>query len=100
MRCARPMRAAIRSLLISCVSLALAGCVTDGAGVTPKSAVHLPPPPKFMGACDPSGVKAGDMPNVAFDLEHAAFKQCSRNGVASRSWYLGVVGRYGAAKLK
>lgn len=55
---------------------------------TPSPAVHLPAPPSFMAACPPSGVKVGDPPNQAFDQEHAALKQCSRNGAASRRWYL------------
>lgn len=98
MRFPMPMRLAIRLALTSCGSLALAGCVTDG--VTPKSAVLLPAPPAFMGACKPSSVKAGDAPNIAFDAEHASFKQCSRRGAASLSWYSAVRSRYGAAGLK
>lgn len=98
MRFPRPTRLAIRFLLTSSVSLALAGCVTDG--VTPKSAVLLPDPPAFMGACKPSGVKVGDAPNIAFDAEHASFKQCSRQGTASLSWYVGVRKGFAGAKLK
>jgi hypothetical protein len=80
------------------ISFASSGCMTTG--VTPKSAVQLPPPPAFIGACTPSGVKVGDAPNAAFDAEHASFKACSRAGAASRAWYVGVRQRYGAAKLK
>ncbi len=65
-------------------------CATRPAPVlgTPSAPVHLPAPPKFMGACPPSGAKAGDAPNQAFDLEHAAWKECSRRGAAARNWYL------------
>lgn len=94
MRFPRLMRLAIPLLAMSCVS----ACST--LGVTPKTAVLLPAPPSFMGACKPSGVKTGDAPNVAFDQEHASFKQCSRQGAASLSWYVGVRKRYGADKLK
>jgi hypothetical protein len=53
-----------------------------------------------MGACKPSGVKIGDAPNIAFDLEHTSFKQCSRQGAASLSWYVGVRKGFAGAKLK
>lgn len=94
MRFPRLMRLAIPLLAMSCVS----ACST--LGVTPKSAVLLPAPPPFMGACKPSSVKAGDAPNIAFDAEHASFKQCSRAGAASRAWYSAVRSRYAGAKLK
>lgn len=90
----RLMRLATLLLLTSFVS----GCQTDG--VRSKLAIQLPPPPKFMGACKPSAAKAGDQPNIAFDTEHAAFKQCSRQGAASLSWYVSVRKRFSAAKLK
>lgn len=79
-------------------ALAIGGCVSGD--VRSKLAINLPPPPKFMGACKPSATKAGDQPNIAFDTEHAAFKQCSRQGAASLSWYVGLRKRYGASKLK
>jgi hypothetical protein len=55
-------------------------------------------PPQFMAACPPSAVKAGDAPDQAFDLEHAAFKECSRQGAQSRAWYLRLRQRYATAK--
>lgn len=94
MRFPRLTRLAILLLLTSSGS----GCVGDDA--RSKLAINLPPPPKFMGPCKPSATKAGDMPNIAFDFEHAAFKQCSRQGAASRSWYAGLRKRYSAADLK
>jgi hypothetical protein len=84
--------------LLLLTSFANSGCVGDDA--RSKLAINLPAPPKFMGACAPSGVKVGDPPNIAFNLEHAALKQCSRAGAASRDWYLGVKKRYAGAKLK
>jgi len=92
MRFAKPMRLAILLVAISCANCA---GVVPKAG-TPPIAVRLPPPPKFMGACAPSAVKEGDAPNQAFDLEHAALKQCSRNGAQSRIWYLRLRQRYAA----
>lgn len=85
MRCTKPTRFATLLVLTSFVS----GCadLTAQKG-TPSPAVHLPAPPTFMAVCPPSGVKAGEPPNQAFDQEHAALKQCSRNGAASRRWYL------------
>lgn len=85
MRYASLTRPVTLFLLTSFVS----GCADLAAQKgTPSPAVHLPAPPSFMAACPPSGVKAGDPPNQAFDQEHAALKQCSRNGAASRRWYL------------
>jgi len=46
-------------------------------------------------------VKVGDAPNQAFDLEHAAWKECSRRGAAARRWYLRLRTYYaGPAKKK
>jgi hypothetical protein len=87
------MRLATLLPLASCVS----GCDPDARS---KLAINLPPPPSFMGACVRSGAKVGDMPNIAFDAEHAALKQCSRAGAASRDWYSSVRRRYAGAKLK
>ena len=89
----------LMQLAIPLLLTSLNSCSTL-SGVTPKSAVLLPAPPAFMGACKPSGVKVGDAPNIAFDTEHASFKQCSRQGAASRSWYSAVRTRYAGAKLK
>lgn len=85
MHSTKPTRFVALSVLMSFVS----GCanLTAPQG-TPSPAVHLPAPPSFMAACPPSSAKAGDPPNQAFDQEHAALKQCSRNGAASRRWYL------------
>lgn len=95
MRCALPIRLAILLLPISFAG----GCASLGAsGVTPRSAVALPPPPSFMGACLASRAAVGMAPNAGFDAEHAALKDCSRRGAASRAWYLGVRKRYGEAK--
>lgn len=85
MRCTMPMRLVTLLALTSCVSACADMRALQG---TPTPAVHLPAAPSFMAACPPSGVKVGDPPNQAFDQEHAALKQCSRNGAASRRWYL------------
>lgn|SRR6185437_12796595 len=85
--------------LTSCVS----GCATGpGSGIgTLGPAVNLPAPPRFVGPCRPSAVKVGDAPNQAFDLEHAAWKECSRRGAAARRWYLRLRTYYaGPAKKK
>lgn len=95
MRCALPIRLAILFLPVSFAG----GCASLGAsGVAPRSAVALPPPPSFMGACPASRAAIGMPPNEGFDAEHAALKDCSRRGAASRAWYLGVRKRYGEAK--
>ena len=99
MRSKTGMRLAILLLLISCVS----GCADIGKPApvgTPSIAVKLPPPPKYMAACVPSGVKVGDPPNQAFDAEHAAFKTCSRSGLKARSWYAALRQRYAAPGKK
>jgi hypothetical protein len=51
-----------------------------------------------MGPCPASRAAVGMAPNAGFDAEHAALKDCSRRGAASRAWYLGVRKRYGEAK--
>lgn len=94
MRCAKLMLTA---------TLLLATSFVNGCGSVPRSGtapltVSLPPPPKFMAACAPSSVKVGDPPNQAFDLEHAALKECSRAGADSRHWYLRLRKRYAAPK--
>lgn len=91
MTCATRMLLAILLLAISCVS-----CASPQG--TPPLNVSLPAPPKFMAACPPSPVKIGDAPNQAFDLEHAALKQCSRQGAQSRAWYVRVRQRYAGGK--
>lgn len=96
MRCVLATRLAIPLLLSSFVS----DCSTaPKLELTPKAAVRLPAAPAFMGPCPPSGVTAGMAPNEAFDLEHAAYKGCSRRGDASLAWYRGVRKRYSGAKL-
>jgi len=86
-------------LAVLCLPLAVGGCVSvSSSRVTPRSAVALPPPPSFMGACPASRAAVGMAPNEGFDAEHAALKDCSRRGAASRAWYLGVRKRYGEAK--
>jgi hypothetical protein len=47
-----------------------------------------------MGKCLASAAKVGDAPDIAFDLEHAAFKECSRRGAQSRLWYLRLRQQY------
>lgn len=94
MRCAPPVKLAILLLPIGFAG----GCASVGSsGVTPRIAVALPPPPSFMGACPASHAAVGMAPNEGFDAEHAALKDCSRRGAASRAWYLGVRKRYGEA---
>lgn len=95
MRCALPVKLAILLLPIGVAS----GCASLGSsGMTPRSAVALPAPLSFMGGCPASRAAAGMPPNEGFDAEHAALKDCSRRGAASRAWYLGVRKRYGEAK--
>lgn len=67
---------------------------------TASLAVRLPAPPKFIGPCPPSAAKVGDAPNQAFDLEHAAWKECSRRGAAARNWYLRLRTFYAAPGKK
>jgi hypothetical protein len=81
--------------LVLIAAVFLGGCATLPTPQSSIAPVHLPAPPTFMGACKPSGVKVGDQPNQAFDLEHAALKQCSRNGEATRHWYLRLRTFYG-----
>lgn len=95
MRYASSMRAVILLLAISCVEGCAGLAPTPG---TPTNAVKLPLPPKFMAGCPPSQVKAGDAPDQAFDLEHAALKQCSRQGAQSRAWYLRLRSFYASPK--
>lgn len=92
MRFAKSTRLVTLLLAISCANCA---GLAPKAG-TPPLAVQLPPPPKFMAACPPSSVKEGDPPNQAFDAEHAALKACSRQGLASRNWYLRLRKKYAA----
>lgn len=93
MRSKSPMRFAILLLLTSFVSACGAGHGLPPVG-TPSIKAKLPPAPKYMGACPPSGVKVGDPPNQAYDAEHAAFKNCSRSGVKARAWYAKLRKRY------
>jgi hypothetical protein len=84
-------------LAISFVSGCASAVTTQG---TPGLAVNLPPPPAFMGPCPPSAVKVGDVPDQAFDLEHAAFKECSQRGTQSRLWYLRLRQQYAPTTKK
>jgi len=95
MRSALPIRLAVPLLSLSFAS----GCAAvNPGGPASRVAVALPAPPPFMAACAPSTAAAGMPPNQAFDAEHAALKQCSRRGAASRAWYLGVRARYGETR--
>ena len=85
---------ALTSFIEGCASLP-----TPPIG-TATLAVHLPAPPKFVGPCPPSAAKVGDAPNQAFDLEHAAWKECSRRGAAARNWYLRLRTFYAAPGKK
>jgi hypothetical protein len=89
MHCAKLTRVAILLLATSFVN----GCGHNPPG-TPPLTVSLPAPPKFMAACPPSAAQVGEPPNQAFDDEHAAFKNCSQQGVQSHSWYLRLRKRY------
>lgn len=90
MRYANLTLIAILSLLTSCAN-------QPGKGIAPI-VVKMPAPPWYMGACKGAPVKAGDAPNVAFDSEHQAFKECSRQGVMSRHWYLRLRSYYASPK--
>lgn len=91
MRSKHGMRLAILLLGLSFVNNCAGTAPLTGTG---SIAVNLPPPPSFMGACPPSPAKVGDAPDQAFDLEHAAFKECSRRGAQSRLWYLRLRQQY------
>jgi hypothetical protein len=88
------------SLALSCSNCTTAPAPSSAAlsPPTPPPPVvvraPLPAPPLVMGRCPPSQVTEGMAPNAAFDLEHASFKQCSRQGAASRVWYENVRKRY------
>ncbi len=86
-------------LLVLPLALSVSNCAAQFGkqqtlAIASKQAVNLPAPPSFLGPCKPSGVGVNDGPNIAFDAEHIAWKECSSQGSKSRAWYNNVRQRY------
>ena len=88
------------ALLLGVVLSSCAAQIRQTQVIASKQVVRLPPPPSFLGPCKSSSVTAGEQPNIAFDAEHIALKECSSQGAKARSWYSNLRKGYAGSKLK